>query len=241
MQITATTKVGDIATKVPASMTVFERYGVDFCCGGQRTLEEAVQERGLQVGDVLAEIERAVTAQEDEDELHQDWSLMSPAGLVDHIEQAHHSYLRNQLPRAGQEMTKVLGVHGPNHPELWEIGQIYETLRKSLEEHLVKEEQQFFPAIRELEAARNANRKTESITADRVLAGLKELEEEHDEVGGALHRLHDLTGGYKAPHDACPTYAGLYQRLLALEADIHRHVHLENNVLIPAVREVLAA
>jgi regulator of cell morphogenesis and NO signaling len=242
MEITATTKIADIATKLPASIPVFERYGVDFCCGGQRSLEEAVKESGLQLGDLLVEIEQAEAARKDEDDLHEDWSLMSPGGLIDHVEKAHHTFLRDQLPRAGDELAKVIGVHGENHPELWEIGRVYDGLRHALEEHLLKEERQFFPAIRQLEAARGdtGGPGTESVAADRVLQGLRELEEEHDEAGEALHRLRDLTNGYSAPGDACVTFSGLYRRLLALEADIHRHIHLENNILIPAVRELLA-
>jgi regulator of cell morphogenesis and NO signaling len=243
MEINATTKIADIATKLPASMSVFERYGVDFCCGGQRSLEEALQDSGLQIGDVLVEIERAQAAERQEDDLHEDWSLMSPGGLVDHIEEAHHSFLRDQLPRAGAELSTVIGVHGEKHPELWEIGRVYDALKQRLESHLLREERHFFPAIRALEAVRSGDGEgtSEHAEAERVLEGLKELEDDHDDAGDALKRLRELTFSYQAPPDACPTFSGLYGRLLRLEADIHRHVHLENNILIPSVREMLAA
>jgi regulator of cell morphogenesis and NO signaling len=242
MQITASTKVGDIAAHIPASLSVFERYGVDFCCGGQKPLQEALAEKGLSVGDLIVEIEQAQQAQKDEDELHEDWSLMSPGGLVDHIEHAHHSFLREQLPRAGAELATVIGVHGENHPELWEIGRIYDGMRKELEEHLLKEEQHLFPAIRELEKLRDSNGSEirDSEQAQTLASGLKELEDEHDAVGEALHKIHDLTFNYQAPPDACMTFSGVYRRLMELEADVHRHVHLENNILIPAVRELIA-
>jgi regulator of cell morphogenesis and NO signaling len=243
MQITASSKVGEIAAKIPASISVFERYGVDFCCGGQQPLEQALAGTNLSLGDIVNEIEQAVVAQKDEDELHEDLSLLSPSGLVDHIEKAHHVFLREQLPRAGAELSTVIGVHGERHSELWEIGRVYDTLRGELEAHLLKEEQRLFPAIRALESRRQGDALSEERTPQEedLVAGLRELEQEHDVAGEALHRLHELTFGFQPPPDACVTFSGLYRRLMALEADIHRHVHLENNILIPAIRDLLAA
>ncbi|MCZ7663900.1 MAG: DUF542 domain-containing protein [Thermoleophilia bacterium] len=125
MDITSATKVGDIATMVPAAIEVFERYGVDFCCNGKRPLDEALRGTGLSVGDILAEIERATEAQAQEDELHQDWSGYAPGTLADHIEATHHGYLRAELPKIGARMATVLSVHGERHPELFELGRLF--------------------------------------------------------------------------------------------------------------------
>lgn len=243
MRITASTKVGDIAAHIPASLAVFERYGVDFCCGGQLPLEQAVAEKGLSLGDLINEIEQAVDAQLDEDSLHEDWSLVSPAGLMDHVEHTHHIFLREELPRAGQELSKVISVHGERHPELWDLGRIYDGLKNELEAHLLKEEQHLFPAIRALESKRQGDGGTSKGTPEEadLVQGLRELEEEHDRAGAALHEIRRLTTDFQTPADACMTYSNLYRRLMELEADIHRHVHLENNILIPSIREMMAA
>ena len=242
MQITSGTTVAEVAVEIPVSMEVFERYGIDFCCGGQQPLTRLLAEKGLSVGDLMAEIERAQEAQADEDELHVDWARASLSDLLDHVVATHHAFLREQLPRAGDELTRVIAAHGERHPELHELGRVYGSLRQELEAHLTKEEQDLFPAIRVVEVQRRegGNGRDDAEVAT-LRAGLPELEQEHDQVGQALHGMHGLTGGFATPADACPTYSSLYRRLLLLETDIHRHVHLENNILIPAVRQLTAA
>lgn len=242
MHITSDTTVAEVAVSLPASLEVFERYGIDFCCGGQQPLEPMLVDRGLSVGDLLAEIERAAEAEQQEDDLHTDWAQASLSDLLDHVVGTHHLFLREQLPRAGDELTRVIAAHGERHPELHELGRVYGGLRQELEAHLTKEEQELFPAIRVVELQRRGGGHGQDGAQVAMLrAGLPELEEEHDRAGEALHAMHDLTGGFQTPADACTTYSSLFRRLLLLEADIHRHVHLENNILIPAVRRLTAA
>ncbi len=238
MDITSATKVGDIATMVPAAIEVFERYGVDFCCNGKRPLDEALRGTGLSVGDILAEIERATEAQAQEDELHQDWSGYAPGTLADHIEATHHGYLRAELPKIGARMATVLSVHGERHPELFELGRLFEKLRRELDEHLAKEEQVVFPMLRTLDTEYEGSGpgSTRAWTPEALRAELASLEAEHGDVGDALKSIRGLTSNYQTPADACITYSTLYRELQGLEVDIHRHVHLENNILIPTVR-----
>ncbi|GAB4246747.1 MAG: iron-sulfur cluster repair di-iron protein [Thermoleophilia bacterium] len=237
MQISGESRVADIAREIPASLKVFERYSVDFCCGGDKSLVEAVRGKGLSVGDLISEIERAAEAERQEDEVHADWSKYSPTGLLAHIEETHHDYLRRELPEVGAKLAKVIQVHGDNHHELFDLGRSFEQLRNNLLAHLELEEDRIFPAIRA--AFPGEDYKPSGQVNGSLVGWLEDLETDHDAVGQLLHRMREITNGYSVPQDACATYSGLYRALIELEADIHRHVHLENNILLPALRESL--
>ena len=228
MNITGTSRVGEIAARLPASIEVFELYGVDFCCNGDRPLVEALSGTGVSAGAILAEIERAEQADVDEERLYVDWTAESPAALVDHIVETHHAFLERELPRVGADLAKVISVHGANHPELTELGRTYGRLRADLEGHLRKEEVQVFPLLKTLGA--------HDAPPAHLLDLLEQVEAEHDAVGAELHAMRGITSNYHTPPDACFTYSSLYRGLQALEADVHRHVHLENNVLLPGLR-----
>lgn len=231
VDIDSSTRVGDIAARIPASIEVFERYGVDFCCNGDRPLTDALGGTGISAGDILAEIERAEQADVDEERLYVDWTAESPAALADYIFKTHHTFLERELPKVGADLAKVISVHGPNHPELMELGRIYGLLRSELEGHLRKEEVLVFPLLKDLGP--------HDAPPAELLELLEQLETEHDGAGSALHAIRGITSNYQTPTDACVTYSSLYRGLQALEADVHRHVHLENNVLIPGLRAKL--
>jgi len=237
MDITSETTVGEVATKIPASMDVFERYNIDFCCGGQRLLTEVAAESGRSVGDLMAEITRAAEAEAEEDSVHLDWSLSAPDQLVDHVTQTHHRYLREHMPVIGMEMATVLRVHGENHPSLFELGRTYERLQFELSRHLDVEEADVFPLIRQFTAHREGGGVQTGAGPGDLDRGLARLEQEHDVAGELLHEIRRLTDEFTTPADACATYGRLFRRLRELEADVHRHVHLENNILIPALRD----
>lgn len=228
MDINGTTRVGDIAAKIPASIEVFERFGVDFCCNGDRPLTEALAGTGASARDILAEIERAVELEHEEERHYVDWIQEAPATLADHIVETHHAFLEREMPRVDRDLAKVISVHSPNHPELTELGRVYGQLQAELEDHLRKEEEQVFPRLRELGP--------DDAPSPELLELLEQLEAEHDGAGSALHAIRGITSNYQTPPDACFTFSTLYRELQALEADVHRHVHLENNVLIPALR-----
>ncbi|MBU2602709.1 MAG: iron-sulfur cluster repair di-iron protein [Actinobacteria bacterium] len=234
MEITQETSVGHIATTIPASIDVFERFGVDFCCGGDKPLSEALRGTGVSVGDLLAEIEAAVAALASEQRLHEDWSERDPASLADHVERAHHIYLREKLPYVGEKMATVLRVHGELHPELFELGRLLEHLRKEIDAHLETEETVVFPALREIVETGASGTKGAALEDS-----LQMLETEHDEVGRLLKAMRGITSNYHPPAGACATYSVLFRELQALEADIHRHVHLENNIMFAAARKLI--
>lgn len=209
----------------PAAARILERHQLDYCCGGQRTLDQACAERDLDPVAVRTELD-AVTAAPPAD-----WATMSPAELVDHLETTHHQYLHSELPRLAALAHKVAGVHGHRHPELREIEATFAALQADLEPHLTKEERVLFPMIRELASATSAP----SFHCGTLANPIRMMLVEHDRAGELLAELHSLTGGYQPPADGCASYRALYDGLAELEADTHLHVHKENNVLFPAV------
>ena len=224
MEITAHTLVADIAAHHPRSIEVFERHGIDFCCGGRRPLGEACREHGSFVEAVAAEIAAAVARELPEDRVFTDAPL---GALLDHIVSRYHAALREDLPRLGRMADKVAEVHGEHHPELHELARVYGGLRDELVPHMAAEEERVFPALRQL-----AESGTEGA---QVQSALHALEEEHDQAGAALARLRSLSHGFAVPDDACATYRALYEGLVRFEGELHEHVHLENNVLFPRV------
>jgi regulator of cell morphogenesis and NO signaling len=224
LKITADTLVADIAAHHPRSIDVFERHGIDFCCGGRRPLGEACREHGAAVEDVAAEIAAAAAREVPEDRVFTDAPL---GALLDHIVSRYHAALREDLPRLGRMADKVAEVHGSRHPELHELAAVYRELRNELTPHLGAEEERVFPAVRRLAEP--------GAEAEDVQGALHALEEEHDRAGTALARLRALSGGFAVPEDGCTTYRALYEGLARFERALHEHVHLENNVLFPRV------
>jgi regulator of cell morphogenesis and NO signaling len=224
LEITAHTLVADIAAHHPRSIEVFERHGIDFCCGGRRSLGEACREHGARVEAVAAEIAAAAAREVPEDRVFTDAPL---GALLDHIVSRYHAPLREDLPRLGRMADKVAEVHGARHPELHDLARAYRGLRDELEPHLGAEEERVFPAVRRLAEA--------GAEAEDVQGALHGLEEEHDRAGAALARLRALSRGFAVPDDGCTTYRALYEGLVRFERELHEHVHLENNVLFPRV------
>ncbi len=225
--------LGEIVTRHPSLAAELERQGLDYCCHGARTLETAAAAVGLDpqsVADQLSASDVAATPAR--------WASLAPSALVDDIESVHHRYLWAQLPRITALVDKIVAGHGDRHPELVEVQRLYGELRTDLEPHLVREEQELFPSIRQLDAGAD-----ETVGDDpaQVAELLDVLEAEHQTVGGLLEQLRQVTGSYATPADGCASYAACYQALAELEADTHLHVHKENNVLLPAVRAGLLA
>lgn len=204
-----------------------DALGLDYCCGGQRSLADAVTAAGLN----LTETTAALNATPPSAAPPSDWVGMD--GLVDHLEATHHSYLKAALPRLAALADKVTGVHGANHPELATVAKLVHEIRADLEPHLLKEEQVLFPMIRELANATAAPGSQLGSLASPIHVMLSE----HDAVGDLLADIRSATGNYEVPDDGCASYVALYTGLAELEADTHLHVHKENNMLFPAVFE----
>jgi len=213
--------LGELVSERPARARVLERAGLDYCCHGGRSLADAAAAAGVDV-DALA-VELAAVA----DTAGADVDQLAPVPLVDHILATHHEYLHEELPLLEALAAKVRDVHGERHPELQEVAGLVAQVRADLEPHLEREEQVLFPAIRELPAG-PAGPAT-------VAEPIRVLMADHEVAGDLLEALRSTTRDFVVPDDGCASYASLYQRLEQLEADTHRHVHLENNVLFPAV------
>ena len=221
--ISAEDHVAALVLEEPSRARVFERFGIDYCCGGDVPLERACAERGLDVGIVTAALaEPPARGAEDVD-----WRSASVATLVGHIVEQHHAYLREELPPLGALVDKVVRAHGDAHPELADVRETFTAVVEELGDHMLEEEQVVFPACVALE---EGARGTGLASLRSPIAAMLH---EHEEVGAGLARLRELTSGYEPPADACNSYRAMLDRLRTLEVDIHRHVHEENNVLFP--------
>jgi len=228
-----TTKtVRELALEVPGATRVFERLGVDYCCGGNRKLAEACQAANVGLEQAIDSLEMADlaahAAQKDKD-----WNAEPLSVLIAHIKNTHHKYTREEIARLGPLTEKVLGVHGKNHPELAEIRAILADLSQELMTHLMKEEMMLFPYIERLEESAIERRPILPAPFGTVQNPVAMMMHEHDDAGSALRALRRTSNDYTAPADACVSYQTLYQALAELEADLHQHIHLENNILFP--------
>ncbi|MBI4884281.1 MAG: iron-sulfur cluster repair di-iron protein [Actinobacteria bacterium] len=209
-----------------------ERRGLDYCCGGGRTLAEACAWHELDPGLTIVELAAAVN-----DSVAAEWTTMTATELVDYLEATHHHYLRDELPRIAKLMDKIVAVHGERHPELAYTASVFAHLCADLEPHMLKEERVLFPMIRELESSTLMP----SFHCGSLGNPISVMLFEHDAVGGLLSELRRLTGGYQSPADGCASYVACLAALAELEANTHMHIHKENNVLFPMVLHMESA
>lgn len=218
-------KIGDIVTIFPGASNLFLEHRIDFCCGGNRPLIEAIKEKNLDENKILTLLNERYNEFQEKNEKFTDWAKEQPSKLIDYVVGKHHAYLNEELPKISELTLKILKVHGKNHEELFKIHKLFNTLRIELEEHLVKEEDVLFPAIKEYEANRNSYNKEKMINL------INELEEEHTGAGDIIKELREVAGHYIAPKGACRTFELTYRKLRELEEDTFQHIHLENNIL----------
>lgn len=228
--ITPETLVGDIAAAQPASIRVFQRYGIDFCCGGKRPLSEVCQERNVPYAEMAAAIQSAELPADT-----RDWTDAPLGALVDHIITRYHDTLRQELPRLEAMATKVLNVHGDKLPEIFpRLNTLLRELTEDLVSHMGKEEMVLFPAVKELAEAKAEGRLPRTrFPLGALQMPMSVMEQEHEHAGALLAALNEITTGYQPPDWACNTFRGLYSGLQELERDMHVHIHLENNILFP--------
>jgi regulator of cell morphogenesis and NO signaling len=225
-------QIGQLVADRPARSRVFDHHGLDYCFGGKRTIEDACTRRGIDPDPVLAELEAL-----DAEVVPQDDPIagMSMTELADHIEETHHAYLRSELPRLTRLVDKVTAVHGETHGWLEEVRSVYAGLVAELEPHMMKEEQILFPMIRDIERPGSGR----AVHCGTIENPIRVMEHEHDNAGQALERLRTLTNGFAIPEGACNSFRAMLDGLETLEADLHNHIHKENNVLF--VRAAQAA
>lgn len=216
--------LGELAAKDLRKAEVFKKYGLDFCCGGKKTVKEACSERGLDVTTVEHDLQQAeknsTTIQRPLP--YNDWE---PGFLADYIVNTHHSYVKKIVPELRHYATKVAKVHGGSHPELIPINELVEETCSELLEHSIKEENEVFPLIRKIASG--------EIKENNLDKPISELIEEHELAGGNMEKIRTLSNNYTLPHDACASYSFLFKSLEEFENDLHLHVHLENNILFP--------
>ncbi|HSQ67404.1 MAG TPA: iron-sulfur cluster repair di-iron protein [Polyangiaceae bacterium] len=208
--------VAEIACDVPGAPLVFEEAGIDYCCAGSRSLADACTNAGVPVERVVADLEKGTTRGLPADRR---WNDGTVEELLDFIESTHHEYTRREMERLDALMDKVGHAHGEAHPELAEVARLYAALEEDIRPHLLKEEEVLFPMIRAKQPA--------------IEGPVEVMLVDHDAVGEILRELRAATNGYTVPADGCGSWRALFDGLRALEADLHRHIHLENNVLFP--------
>lgn len=223
MNITESTTVAEIASAVPSSVRIFQRHGIDFCCGGKTPLALACEEQGVPVAEMIDAIAAVARSPQTDS---RDWTTESLQHLIDHIIVTYHDPLREELPRLESMASKVSHVHGNRAPYLAQVAAIVADLSSHLQLHMRKEELVLFPAIRRLEAR--------FAPPDLRLEGATmAMEHEHDNAGAVLSELRVIADDYVTPKWACETFRALYHGLSELEATMYVHVHLENNILFP--------
>lgn len=225
---TSEQKIGDIVAKFPGAGEIFKAYKIDFCCGGDKSLIEAIMKQGLDETEVLSKLNEqfeVVQAQFAAAEIS--WVDAPLAELVEFIIHRHHGYLYENLPKLSQLTSMILKVHGATHPELSKVFKLFHTIKMELDEHLIKEETIQYPAIREYLATGAA------ADLDKAIAVIQELEDEHAGAGDILKELRKVTGDYAIPEGVCGTFELTYTKLKELESDLFEHIHLENNILFP--------
>lgn len=226
----ATQTVREIAQTQPSSIRVFEQFGIEYCCGGGERLIEACAAMDVDIDTVIAALEAAArnkTVQV------KDWSKEPLASLADHIVHTHHAYCKSELPRLSGLAAKVVNVHGGSNPELAMIRTKLAELADELIDHLADEELVVFPLIAKLERKKASDASETSIGNPVAL-----LVQEHENAGILLAEIHNLSRDFRPPDYACSTYHAFYDGLRDFERDLHRHVHLENNILFPRAIEL---
>ena len=223
--------ISEIASRSLAAVRVFERLGIDYCCGGKRPVEEVCQEHGLDSTAVLQELDVALTNRPADET---DWNKATLRDLIRHIVGKHHEYLKLELPRLAQRLDKVMRVYGEqDKATLGPIPRLFQDLRSEMELHMHKEEMILFPFMERVEAEVLSGRPAPPAPFGSVKNPIAMMEHEHDSAGAALRGMRESTKDYAVPEYACVTYRSLLEGLREMEQDLHIHIHLENNILFP--------
>ena len=221
--------VRDVVLENPEVTRVFEKVGIDYCCGGERSLSDACASAGV----TLEDLNQSLTLTGISREVKTDFRSISLTELIDHILNTHHVFTRSELERLSELMTKVYLKHGQNHHELAQLQSLFDALSAELEPHMMKEERVLFPYVMAMEEAVSNQRTRETPLFGTVANPVRMMMFEHDNAGYVLKQMRQLTHDYTPPTDACMSYRALYQALDAFEKDLHQHIHLENNILFP--------
>lgn len=235
MAINTTDTVRDLALVIPNATRIFEALGIDYCCGGGRSLANACKAAQASVEEVARLLEQAEL---DKQETVRDWQAEPLAALTSHIVETHHAFTRAELERISQLLAKVISVHAENHPELLDLKPLFLSLNQELIPHMLKEEQVLFPYITRMEGALDRHEPVPMPFFGTVRNPVRMMMQEHDSAGELLREIRRVTNGFIVPSDVCLSFQTLYQALAGFEEDLHQHIHLENNILFPRAVEM---
>jgi regulator of cell morphogenesis and NO signaling len=230
MRVHPTDTLGDIVASDYRAAAVFEEFGLDFCCGGRQTLNEACQKPAIDAGALLRALDELPGKEGEGSDAVAEYPLDR---LIDHIVIHHHTYVRSAIPVLTGQISKIVAAHGNRSPELLVLAREFAAVADGMSRHMVKEEQILFPYIRSLVEAETAGRRRISSPFGTVHNPIRMMETEHEEAGDEMRSIRELTHDYRLPEFACSTYKACFENLQQFEHDLHRHVHLENNVLFP--------
>lgn len=231
-----TTQIGDIVADNYHAAGIFKEFGIDFCCGGGVTLKKACEKRDLNPDDVMTKLNLLHSNNTDSDQNYQAWE---PGFLIDHIERTHHNFVRTKTSEITAYAAKVAKVHGGRHPENIKIYDRFLRLSLELLAHLEAEEKRVFPLIREILDTKMQGKSVSRELTDSLREELELMVDDHDEAGDVMKELRELSNNFTPPEDACATYRILYQNLAGFEEDLHKHVHLENNILFKKAEQLI--
>lgn len=232
---TSTSTIGELVAEDFRKAEVFRKFGLDFCCGGNKSLKEACDEKNIDsnvVAIALSEVENQVKSSQ------QDFNSWQLDFLADYIINIHHRYVAESLPMLDEFSAKVAEVHVDLHPEVVEIARLFNAVAEELKMHMLKEEDILFPYIKELVKAKREKTVLEPSSFGSVENVIRVMESEHVSAGGNMERIHELSNAFTPPEDACSSYRVLFAKLEEFEKDLHQHIHLENNILFPKAIEL---
>ena len=222
--------ISEMVTEDYRRAEVFKKFGFDFCCGGKKTLNEACSEKGVNITDVAEALKVLDNQERHVSHDYDKWELDT---LVDHIVETHHKYVNEALPLLDEFSTKVAKVHGNVHTEVVAISQYYQAIANELRMHMHKEEFILFPYIRQMAATKRNNEQLPPPAFGTIKNPIQMMETEHDSAGSTMEMIKNLSNNYTPPENACNTYRVLYAKLKEFEEYLHKHIHLENNILFP--------
>ncbi|MDR2234009.1 MAG: iron-sulfur cluster repair di-iron protein [Tannerella sp.] len=223
--------IGEIIAKDFRTSAVFTKYGIDFCCGGDKELQAACAEHSVDPAALQKDIDEVTQTPNTETDF-KSWPLDE---LIDYVEKTYHSYIKEKSPLLLQYLKKIYEVHGSNHPELGEIYGLYSHSANDLGQHLMKEERVLFPLIRDIVKAKETGQPLRAMMS--VQNPVMGMMSEHVVEGDRFHQMSELSSGYTVPADGCNTYRAAYGLLCEFEQKLHEHIAIENNILFPRAVE----
>jgi regulator of cell morphogenesis and NO signaling len=233
MNIQEKTTIGDFVAHDFRTAAIFTKYGIDFCCKGQRTIDEVCTKKNINEANLLNELNAVLATKNDSGVDFNSWPLDL---LIDYIEKTHHRFVEEKTPVLIQFLDKLCSVHGSNHPELFEITELFKGSAEELEPHMKKEELILFPFIKEMMNATKSHGSIGKPNFGTVKNPIATMMEEHNYEGERFKTIASLTNNYTPPEDACETYRVTYAMLQEFEQDLHKHIHLESNILFPKAK-----